>query len=199
MTHDPEAKSRVAGTGATRLIPVEPAVSTRITDQTTSFTLGAAPTHAAPAGGVVGTREQHAVGDEYFSQTWNVGTSLPAEYSPGVLYVHRRLVQMYERSKLELQPYPDEWLIASTWHRAWALIAPGVPTPSVVPSEEGNVSFVWHKNGWDIELEFGLMASEIWASRRDSNDVLEGTLEETGTELEQLLRNLSAGQPNGGE
>jgi hypothetical protein len=144
---------------------------------------------------VAGTRSNsYAVGG-FFSPLRNLSTALPAEAFPGVLYVRDRLAQMYERSAYELQPYPGPWLIGSALTKAWSLVAPGVPTPSVVPSEEGNVSLVWHKNGWDVEVEFGEFGTDVWAVNRASQETWHGSLEDTEAELSELLRSINEVAP----
>jgi hypothetical protein len=60
------------------------------------------------------------------------------------------------------------------------------PTPSVVPTAEGGIDFVWRKNGYDVELTVTEAGAEFWARERSSGrqwdaplpevlDALEGT------------------------
>lgn len=68
------------------------------------------------------------------------------------------------------------------------------PTPSVVPTHDGAIMLVWHKGGWDIEVEIGSDESAVWADRRDGSDSWEGSLDECLPQLKLLLRALSQAQ-----
>lgn len=50
------------------------------------------------------------------------------------------------------------------------------PTPSVVPTEEGQVAFVWRKNGMDAEIEVSETAAEFWVHERVTGEVDSGPL-----------------------
>lgn len=52
------------------------------------------------------------------------------------------------------------------------------PTPSVVPTFDGGVQFVWHKSGWDVEVEVGPKETLLWAQRRDGAASWHGSLDE---------------------
>jgi hypothetical protein len=106
------------------------------------------------------------------------------------MYVRDRLLQMRDRSRYELEPYPNEDLIANAWTYAEVIVAPGVPTPSVVPSEEGNVSLVWCKGGWDIEVEIASRDAEVWADNSSTARSVDGSFEEAGPEIIGLLHQL---------
>ena len=40
------------------------------------------------------------------------------------------------------------------------------PTPSVVPTADGGIDFVWHKNGYDVEWCITEVNAEFWAHHR---------------------------------
>ena len=65
------------------------------------------------------------------------------------------------------------------------------PTPSVLPSEDGEVMFVWHKGGWDVEIIVGLQGAEVWAYERGSGEELSGSLEELGYATSRILMRLA--------
>ena len=68
---------------------------------------------------------------------------------------------------------------------------PDTPTPSVLPSEDGEVLFVWHKAGWDLEIIVGPGGAEIWAYDRGSGKELSGSLEELGYATSRVLMRLA--------
>lgn len=45
------------------------------------------------------------------------------------------------------------------------------PTPSVVPTAEGGIDFVWRKNGYDAEWCITEGEAEFWAHRRSTGQV----------------------------
>ncbi len=46
----------------------------------------------------------------------------------------------------------------------------GTPTPSVVPNADGGIDFVWHKNGYDVEICVTETEADIWARQRATGD-----------------------------
>ena len=44
------------------------------------------------------------------------------------------------------------------------------PTPSVVPDADGGIDFVWHKNGYDVEICVTANEADIWARHRVTGD-----------------------------
>ncbi len=66
------------------------------------------------------------------------------------------------------------------------------PTPSVVPTFDGAVQFVWHKGGWDIEVEVGPKETLLWAQRRDGDASWHGSLDEHLDDIRTLLSSLAA-------
>jgi hypothetical protein len=68
------------------------------------------------------------------------------------------------------------------------------PTPSVVPDEDGNVLFVWHKNRIDAEITVGAASVDVWVHDRESGEIWSGLLgDHSGCCVQRLLDRLSAG------
>ena len=65
------------------------------------------------------------------------------------------------------------------------------PTPSVVPDEDGNVLFVWHKNGIDAEVTVSATVADVWVHDRNLGDMWSGSMEEySGCCVKRLLDHL---------
>ena len=45
------------------------------------------------------------------------------------------------------------------------------PTPSVVPTPDGGIDFVWHKNGYDVEWCITEGEAEFWAHHRPTGQM----------------------------
>lgn len=66
------------------------------------------------------------------------------------------------------------------------------PTPSVVPTYDGGVQFVWHKNGWDVEIEVGPKETLVWVQRRDGSDSWDGSLDDFVGDVRSLMSELAS-------
>jgi hypothetical protein len=86
---------------------------------------------------------------------------------------------------------PSEAVVTRARNLVNGLLQPYVPTPSVVPSEDGAVLFVWNKAGWDLRLEVTESESSIWARERGSGDILYGPLEDHQKRVTDLLDEFS--------
>jgi hypothetical protein len=49
--------------------------------------------------------------------------------------------------------WPAPAVADAAWKTATETLPGEAPTPSVVPTEEGGIEFMWGKGGWHIELE----------------------------------------------
>lgn len=58
---------------------------------------------------------------------------------------------------------------------AAANLPASAPTPSVVPGEGGSVLFVWHKLGWDAEIEVLAEGTGVWARNRATEERFTGS------------------------
>lgn len=66
------------------------------------------------------------------------------------------------------------------------------PSPSVVPTVEGGVQFVWHQAGWDIEIEVLPHATEVWGRNRQTATRWAGNLESTRPQLRDALQDIES-------
>jgi hypothetical protein len=82
-------------------------------------------------------------------------------------------------------------VIARAWTEGLGILDDGTPTPSVVPSDECGVTFVWHKGGWDVEVTFEATGTMVWAHSRQSDDTWYGELDTHREVLRQLLREIA--------
>lgn len=103
-------------------------------------------------------------------------------------YVSQRLRELqhgeYDFTGFEI---PAWEVIERARFLANSLFEPGHPTPSVVPSEEGDVLYIWHKAGWDLEIDVGLEEITIWAHNRRNGSEWYGALEELRAFVVELL------------
>jgi hypothetical protein len=88
--------------------------------------------------------------------------------------------------------WPSPVTIGSAGRWATEVFPADAPTPSVVPTMEGFVAFVWHKGGWDIEVEVDREShAEVWLHHRsDGTSGESGPLEERRDQLRELLSTL---------
>lgn len=109
-------------------------------------------------------------------------------------YVLRRLNQLSDQpgpSDETDAPRPDPAALTRALPVLLSVLGPmGVdaPAPSVVPTAEFGVQFVWHRAGWDVEVEVGPAQTLVWAQNRSVGTMWEGNLDERRSELGDVLR-----------
>lgn len=87
--------------------------------------------------------------------------------------------------------WPSPVTIGSAGRWATETFPGDAPTPSVVPTEEGFVAFVWRKGGWDIEVEVDREShAEVWFHRSDDGTNESGSLDGHRDRLRDLLSEL---------
>ena len=103
-------------------------------------------------------------------------------------YVHQRIEEMRngEDDFTEL-PQPTLPIIDYAWQVATRILRPDTPTPSVVPSDEGNVVYVWHKARWDLEIEVGPEEVTVWAHNQKTGEIFSGSLDSQLERVSGLL------------
>lgn len=84
-------------------------------------------------------------------------------------------------------PAPAHEVLNRALDEANRFMSLATPTPSVVPTVDGHVEFVWHKAGWDVEVEVGPKETCVWARDRESGESWSGSLDECKGELVSLL------------
>jgi hypothetical protein len=82
---------------------------------------------------------------------------------------------------------PTSLVIDRAWQVATRVLHSDTPTPSVVPSDDGNVVFVWHKARWDLEIEVSPEEVTVWAHSRNTGEMFSGTLDEQLERVSRLL------------
>lgn len=107
-------------------------------------------------------------------------------------YVTQRLIELqagaFDFTGLRVPTAP---VVNAAWAIAVGSFRPDTPTPSVLPSEDGDILFVWHKAGWDVELDVGAEGTEVWAYDRQSGREFSGSFEEHRAEFAEVLNTLA--------
>lgn len=83
---------------------------------------------------------------------------------------------------------PTPQVVDQAWILARSFFHPDTPAPSVVPTEDGEIMFIWHKAGWELQIETGPEGAMAWARDRRSGITWSGSLEERQEELYSLFR-----------
>jgi hypothetical protein len=114
------------------------------------------------------------------------------EDSRWIHYVSRRLAQLRhgEGDFTGLQQ-PSHAVIESARSVAKSLFHADTPAPSVVPSEDGEIRFFWHKSGWMLEIVVGSEEVSIWAHQPSSGDEWSGSLADFRPQVSDLLESLA--------
>lgn len=116
-------------------------------------------------------------------------------------YVARRLNELASRSNEptpEAIGAPDPWVLKHALVVLSEWLSDDTPTPSVVPTPDGGVQFVWHKSGWDIEIEVLPSETYVWGrNRNDTGREFSGDLPERAPELQAALREMSTAATGG--
>jgi hypothetical protein len=91
----------------------------------------------------------------------------------------------------EADPWADEEALERALHDLATVLEPEMPAPSVVPSEEHGVLFVWHRAGWDVEIEVRAGQTIAWATNPQSSAEIYGDLADVRPEIRRVLRELT--------
>lgn len=82
---------------------------------------------------------------------------------------------------------PSPWIIDRAWGVASSYFRRTTPPPSVVPTEDGDILYVWRKAGWELHIEIGSEGTTAWAYHRQSGETWSGSLGERRQEFSNLL------------
>ena len=103
-------------------------------------------------------------------------------------YVSERMQELKDgEDDFSELPRPTHLVVDRAWQVATLILQSNTPTPSVVPSDDGNVVFVWHKARWDLEIEVAPEEVTIWAHSRATGEMFSGTLGEQLQRVSRLL------------
>lgn len=92
--------------------------------------------------------------------------------------------------------WPSPAAVTAAWDLACEVFRESTPTPSVVPSEDGAVLFVWRKNGMDAELEVSETGADLWVHDRVAEDLWSSPVAECRDDrIPWLLDRLERGAP----
>lgn len=111
--------------------------------------------------------------------------------NPGSLWEPYVLQRLNEMAAMTTEYRPADEILNRAWNTAHRYFSSSTPTPSIVLGDEGSVLFVWHKSGWDVELEIGNKSSYVGILRRENKQTLFGPLDEMHGDLLEVLKNMS--------
>jgi hypothetical protein len=131
------------------------------------------------------------VQNEVIDKAHGLSTRATVETAPWHGYVQTRLVEMMFEGLMH-EDYPASALVVRAWSEVNSVFGHHTPTPSVVPSEDGGIAFVWHKNGWDVELDVDPTETTVWAQRRDDGTNLYGPLATQRGRLVEMLSEMAS-------
>ncbi len=106
-------------------------------------------------------------------------------------FTEKRLTDLVEERTDEGDRVVKEGVIAKAWSYVFRLFGANVPTPSVLPTDDGGVEFAWHKGGWDLLLDIETDRTFAWARHRADGGSWHGTIEECWANIISLLSVLS--------
>lgn len=119
--------------------------------------------------------------------------SEPSDVPKWIDYLVKRLNEL---ARIDYS-WPDELLppsfelLQGALKEASLFMPTDCPSPSVLPTPEGNVQFVWHKGGRDIEVDFTPTETTVWVRDRTTGTTWDGALGDRKHELFELLEQIS--------
>lgn len=153
------------------------------------------------SGDVVGTASQSSVFERLLPRAVRVLVLREREVPGWLPYVLRRLNDLASRYCDEptegcLLAHPDA--LERSLHVLGELLPDTAPAPSVVPTLDGGIQFVWHRGGWDLEIEVLVNRTETWGRNRETGERFAGAPEQARSALEQAFRQIEASPRDSG-
>lgn len=108
-------------------------------------------------------------------------------------YVMRRLDELERGEGRELWEgqWPGSKVVQAARRLALETFPPGIPAPTVTPTLEGRVAFLWTSAGWWAEAEVTPDGVEYWALQMGQEGAtIEGSMPEHSSIIRRLLRGL---------
>lgn len=87
---------------------------------------------------------------------------------------------------------PDPLALERSLSELQSLLTDDTPSPSVVPTAEAGVQFVWHKGGWDLEVEVLQSETLAWGRNRESGARWAGPLADVRQQVQEAVRDIVA-------
>jgi hypothetical protein len=87
-------------------------------------------------------------------------------------------------------PLPDPKALMRVWSEADRFMIDEAPTPSILPTEDEGIMFVWHHGEWDLEVEVRAEETVVWGKTQDGGRLLRGSLDGYLPEVRKILEEL---------
>lgn len=152
-------------------------------------------------GATAGKESQSSAFDPLLPRPIRVRILRQGEIPRWLPYVLRRLNDLasrYGEEPTEESVLADPRALERSLHVLGALIDDTTPAPSVVPTLHGGVQFVWHRGGWDVEIEVFSSHTVLWGRKRETGEEFEGAPELNREALARALHQIEASPGNRG-
>lgn len=193
---DVPSRSRLFGSSATQIRPLTLTQGTRGVEWVGAV-VGSITQLIAPSGDGESTaspaRQEDVtivLAEAVAASAQQASTRVPAKHAAWQDYVRGRITQML-LERQDAPGYPDTSVLLRTWVELRSVLEENSPTPSIVPSDGPSVAVVWHKGGWDVEIEVDSHDSTVWAHHRRDGTEWYGPLAANRGRLVELLRDMT--------
>lgn len=127
------------------------------------------------------------------AQTAKLNQDAVTAFVPWVRYVDTRLAQLDCERLFEPSPSMETLSEARAYIGGLLrMLPPDAPAPNVLPSRRGGVDFIWHKAGWNVEVNVDPdHRVTVWTRNKERGDGCHGDLDDNREFLLDVLRELS--------